>query len=175
MYSLTPWLGRAGLEDRPTTAIVLYLVRISKIGSALGDAPSGSKIFIAWSARFCRALGEQAAHHREQLLIFCRDTHGHAQRLREAHPAKRPHDDTVVQQFVTKLLRLRPYLDENKIGVAAHGAQSKLIPSVSRARSMAFSRIERFTCSASSSAARAAAWLTPVRLKGVRNRFIASS
>src|SRR6266436_1007395 len=136
MYSLTPWLGRAGLEDRPTTAIVLYLVRISKIGSALGDAPSGSKIFIAWSARFCRALGEQAAHHREQLLIFCRDTHGHAQRLREAHPAKRPHDDTVVQQFVTKLLRLRPYLDENKIGVAAHGAQSKLAHSFGESRSL---------------------------------------
>src|SRR5258708_36730197 len=100
MYSLTPWLGRAGLEDRPTTAIVLYLARISKIGSGLDDAPSGSKIFIAWSARFCRALGEQVVHHREQLGIFLRNADGDAQRFRKAHPASRPHDDAVVHQFV---------------------------------------------------------------------------
>src|SRR5215210_1248697 len=31
MYSDTPWLGRMGLFDRPTTAIVLYLRRMSLV------------------------------------------------------------------------------------------------------------------------------------------------
>src|SRR5260370_17910677 len=98
MYSLTPRLGRAGLEDRPTTAIVLYLARISKIGSGLDDAPSGSKIFIALSARFCRALGEQAVHHPEHLGIFLRNAYGDAQRFRKPNPASRPHADAALSQ-----------------------------------------------------------------------------
>src|SRR5260370_41942138 len=58
MYSATPWLARIGFEDNPTTAIVLYFLRISRIVSAPGclekSAPSGTKILIAPRVRLHR-------------------------------------------------------------------------------------------------------------------------
>src|SRR5260370_16680395 len=57
MYSVTPWLGRIGFEDNPTTAIVLNFFRISRIVSAPGcvkeSAPSGTKILIALRVHPC--------------------------------------------------------------------------------------------------------------------------
>src|SRR5277367_2062329 len=52
MYSVTLQLGRAGFEDNPTTAIVLYLFRISRIGSAAAITPSGNNTLIAPPTRF---------------------------------------------------------------------------------------------------------------------------
>src|SRR5271169_1946051 len=51
MYSVTPKLGRVGFEDNPTTAIVLYLFRICRIGSAEALTPSGNNTLIVPPAR----------------------------------------------------------------------------------------------------------------------------
>src|SRR5438876_10387384 len=51
MYSVTPWLGRIGFEDNPTTAIVLYFFSSSRIASVPGCPkefpPSGRSTLIA--------------------------------------------------------------------------------------------------------------------------------
>src|SRR5260370_29512302 len=62
MHSVPPCFGRIGFEDNPTTAIVLYVFRISRIASVvasvvgarfsasplgLASAPSGSSTLIA--------------------------------------------------------------------------------------------------------------------------------
>src|SRR5215469_14023014 len=51
MYSETSWLGRLGFDDNPTTAIVLYLLKMSAIGSprpfTANSDPSGSSTLIA--------------------------------------------------------------------------------------------------------------------------------
>jgi hypothetical protein len=52
MYCATPWLGRARFEDKPTTATVLQFFRISRMGSALAFAPSGSNTLIVVSLFF---------------------------------------------------------------------------------------------------------------------------
>src|SRR5467141_1834902 len=69
IYSVTPKLGRTGFEDNPTTAIVLYFFRTSRIASVvalvvggrfsasplgLASALSGSNTLIAPQARLCR-------------------------------------------------------------------------------------------------------------------------
>src|SRR5882724_10770152 len=45
-YSETPKLGRKGFDEMPTTAIVFAFLRISRIGSAAGWYPSGSRTII---------------------------------------------------------------------------------------------------------------------------------
>src|SRR5207249_10538819 len=61
MYSVTPWLGRIGFEDSPTTAIVLYFFRSSRIVSALASAPSGSSTLIARRVHPCRRASKSLA------------------------------------------------------------------------------------------------------------------
>src|ERR1700726_3990035 len=61
MYSVTPKLGRVGFEDNPTTAILLYFFRSSRIASSLACvtaclksfAPLGSSTLIAPRVRPC--------------------------------------------------------------------------------------------------------------------------
>src|SRR6267142_129452 len=57
MYSVTPELGRIGFEDNPTTAILLYFFRSSRIASPLACAHTfalpGSSTLIAPRARPC--------------------------------------------------------------------------------------------------------------------------
>jgi hypothetical protein len=47
MYSVTPKLGRIGLDDNPTTAMVLQSFKSSLIGSAQGFALSGRATLMA--------------------------------------------------------------------------------------------------------------------------------
>src|SRR5260370_9801310 len=56
MYSVTPWLGRIGFEDNPTTAIVLLSLSIFVIGSPSPrppvSAPPGMCTLMAWPSVF---------------------------------------------------------------------------------------------------------------------------
>src|SRR6266851_5214015 len=138
MYSVTPWLGRIGFEDNPTTAIVLLSLSIFVIGSPSPrppvSAPPGMCILMAWPPVFplphllplfplppeissssrgqftlARALQNHPRHGGQTFVIFFRRPHRNAHRLRKSHPSQRPHDHAHPQQIIAKRLRVRPY------------------------------------------------------------------
>src|SRR2546430_11423230 len=110
MYSVTPWLGRIGFEDNPTTAMVLLSSRIFVIASPsrcpLISAPSGMSTLMAWPPVFpllhllplfplplaaslssrgefalAGSLQKHLRHGRQALVIFFRRSHRYANRV----------------------------------------------------------------------------------------------
>src|SRR5712672_3866472 len=73
MYSVTPKLGRIGFDDNPTTAIVLYCFRSSRIASelagVLASELSGRRTLIAPQVHLCRRASES---HAPWLTSICR-------------------------------------------------------------------------------------------------------
>src|SRR6266568_2437474 len=138
MYSDTSWLGRIGLEDNPTTAIVLLSLNIFVIGSPSPrppiSAPPGMCTLMAWPLVFplphllplsplppeislssrgqftlARALQNHPRHGRQTLVIFFRGSHRNAQRF-----------------------RIRPYHHKHKIRLARRWPESQLRQSLAQ-------------------------------------------
>src|SRR5438552_220436 len=155
MYSVTPWLGRIGFEDSPTTAIILLSPSIFVIGSTSArppiSAPPGTRTLIARPPVFplphllplfplppeaslssrgeftlARALQNHPRHGRQALVIFFRRPHRYADRFLKAHPSQRPHDHAHLQQVIAQRLRIRPHGHKHKIGFARYWPESQL-------------------------------------------------
>src|SRR5437660_8118391 len=147
MYSVTPWLGRIGFEDSPTTAIVLLSSKTFVIASPsrcrLISAPSGMSTLIArlpvfpllhllplfpllpeisLSSRgeftFARAFQNDLRHGQQALVVLFRSSNRYANRFRKAHPPQRPHDHAHLQQVIAQRLRIRPHSHKHKIRFA---------------------------------------------------------
>src|SRR5260370_38896297 len=94
MYSVTPWLGRIGFEDNPTTAIVLNFFRISRIVSAPGcvkeSAPSGTKILIALRVHPCLRASRSPAPWPTNIFHFLPPSPPKSLSLRRIPPTPAP-------------------------------------------------------------------------------------
>src|SRR5438046_3220422 len=155
MYSVTPWLGRIGFEDSPTTAIVLLSSKTFVIASPsrcrLISAPSGMSTLIArlpvfpllhllplfpllpeisLSSRgeftFARAFQNDLRHGQQALVVLFRSSNRYANRFRKAHPPQRPHDHAHLQQVIAQRLRIRPHSHKHKIRFARYRTESLL-------------------------------------------------